>query len=49
MPQYGTWLSFAGAARIGLAVGSLAAAGGLACAGIGCRCLSEAPGPAGRP
>ena len=34
MPQYGTWLSYGGAARIWLAVGLLAAAGGLACAGI---------------
>jgi hypothetical protein len=32
MPQYGTWFSYGGAARIWLAVGLLAAAGGLACA-----------------
>ena len=34
MPQYGTWFSYGGAARTWLAVGLLAAAGGLACAGI---------------
>lgn len=34
MPQYGTWFSYGGAARIWLAVGLLAAAGGLVCAGI---------------
>jgi hypothetical protein len=34
MPQYGTWVSYGGAARIWLAVVLLAAAGGLACAGI---------------
>lgn len=34
MTQYGTWVSYGGAARIWLAVGLLAAAGGLAYAGI---------------
>jgi hypothetical protein len=34
MPQYGTWVSYGGAARIWLAVVLLAAAGGLVCAGI---------------
>jgi hypothetical protein len=34
MPRYGEWFIYGGAARIWLAVGLLAAAGGLACAGI---------------
>jgi hypothetical protein len=33
MTQYGTWVSFGGGARIWLAIGLLAAAGGIACAG----------------
>jgi hypothetical protein len=33
MPQYGEWFSYGGAARIWLAAGLLAAAGGVACAG----------------
>lgn len=33
MPQYGTWVSYGGAARIWLAVGLLGVAGGLVCAG----------------
>jgi hypothetical protein len=34
MPQYGTWVSYGGAARIVLAIVLVAAAGGVACAGI---------------
>jgi hypothetical protein len=45
VPQYGTWVSYGGGARIWLAVVLLAAAGGLACAGI---CL-PLPARAARP
>ena len=50
MTQYGTWVSFAGDARIWLAIGLLAVAGGVTLAGIRLRLPVRftRPGPAGR-
>ena len=50
MTQYGTWLSYSGDARIWLAIGLLAAAGGAALAGIQLPLpvRPTRPGPAGR-
>ena len=47
MAQYGTWVSYSGAARIELAIVLLAAAGGLVYAGT--RLPLPAPAPAARP
>jgi hypothetical protein len=50
MTQYGTWVSYGGDARIWLATGLLAAAGGVTLAGIRLKLPVHAtrPGPAGR-
>jgi hypothetical protein len=50
MTQYGTWVSYGGEARIWLAIGLLAAAGGAAVAGIrlSLPVRFTRPGPAGR-
>jgi ABC-2 type transport system ATP-binding protein len=50
MTQYGTWVSYGGDARIGLAIGLLAAAGGVTLAGIRLPLPVRAtrPGPVGR-
>jgi hypothetical protein len=50
MPQYGTWVSYGGDARIELAIGLLAVAGGVTLAGIRLPLPVRAtrPGPAGR-
>jgi hypothetical protein len=50
MTQYGTWVSYGGDARIWLAIGLLAVAGGVTLAGIRLPLpvLATRPGPAGR-
>ena len=50
MTQYGTWVSYGGDARIWLAIGLLAVAGGVTCAGIRLPLpvRPTRPGPVGR-
>jgi hypothetical protein len=45
MTQFGTWVSYGGAARIWLAVGLLATAGAVTCAGIWLRLPAQAARP----